>query len=223
VRASVFYAILVLILQALFWNVDDTTASRFLPIVFAVVGLGAYWYAAHLWNREVVLYEQGFTYMQGSRMGQFRYTEIVRVEPDVQHLTLFGRFQRTGYHYKLITDADEILHITNLYSDIAKLVNRLEAFVTRDRLPLLQAALDAGNMVDVGAGLLLSKNGLEYNGRELFWHELTRQRIKAGQLIFATREDENWASIPVKELNNPVLLLAVLKQHTTTTSAPAQE
>lgn len=213
IRALIFYAIPVLILQALFWNVDDDTASRFLPVLFAAVGLAAFWYAAHFWNREVILYEHGFTYRQGSQLGQFRYVDIVRLQPDVSQMAILNIIQRTSFNYTLVTVDDEVLHITNLFSDIARLVARLEGYIIRDRLNIVQQAVNTGQAVDVGAGLCLSKTGLEYEGRELFWHEVGARNIKNGNLIIRTQDNQEWAAIPIMEVNNPMLLLAVLKQY----------
>src|SRR5262245_10808910 len=172
ILALIYYSILVFILQALFWNVDDNTASYFLPILFAAVGLAAFWYAAHFWNREVILYEHGFTYRQGSQLGQFRYADVVRLQPDVSRIAILKFIQQTNFNYTLVTVDDEILRITNLFTDIAKLVARLEGYIIRDRLSIVQHAINTGQAVDVGAGLCLSKTGLEYQGRELFWHEV---------------------------------------------------
>ena len=212
-RAALFYAIPVLILQALFWNVDTGTASRFLPALFAAAGLGAFWYAAHLWNREVILYENGFTYQQGSQIGHFRYGDIVRVQPDVQRIALLNRFQLTTYRYTLITDEDEILKISNLYSDIDKLINRLESAIVRHRLARIEGEVADGKAVGVGGGLRLSQTGLEYDGRELFWHEFGGQRVQNGNLILKTQDEAVWATLPVAELDNPVLVLNILKQY----------
>ena len=213
ILALIYYSILVLILQALFWNVDDNTASYFLPLLFAAVGLGAFWYAAHFWNREVILYENGFTYRQGSQLGQFRYADIVQLQPDVSRIAVLSFFQRTNFNYTLVTVEDETLRITNLYSDISKLVARLESYIIRDRLPMMQDAINTGQAIDVGASLCLSKIGLEYNGRELFWHEVGTRNIKNGNLVVRTHDNTEWAAIPIVELNNPVLLLAVLKYY----------
>jgi hypothetical protein len=213
VRALLLYALAVFMLEALFWNVDDNTASNFLPLLFAAVGLAAFWYAAHFWNREVILYENGFTYRQGSRLGQFRYVEIVRLQPDVSQLAILNMFQRTNFNYTLMTAEDEVLRITNLYSDIGKLIARLEGYIIRDRLALVQHAVNIGQAVDVGAGLCVSNTGLEYQGRELFWHEVGARSIKDGNLIVRTHDNQEWAAIPIAEVNNPMLLLTVLKQY----------
>ena len=79
-RGAIFYAIPVGVLQSLFWNVSTFTAQRFLPVVFAGIALGVFWYIAHLWNREIVLYEQGFTYLEGSRTG--RKFPVSKLQPE---------------------------------------------------------------------------------------------------------------------------------------------
>lgn len=217
IQSLILYAIPVLILQALFWNVEDGVAQRFLPLLFAAVGLGAFWYAAHFWNREVVLYEEGFSYRQGSQMGQFRYAEIARLQPAVSQFALLSRFQGENFNYQLVTIDDEILRISNLYSDIGKLITRLESYIARDRLVVLQQALNSGQIVDVGGGLQVSSRGLEYAGRELFWHEIGTRNIKGGILILRQKDNTEWANVPISDLNNPVLLLALLKQNAKST------
>ncbi|MDQ7034090.1 MAG: hypothetical protein Q9P01_04435 [Anaerolineae bacterium] len=97
------------------------------------------------------------------------------------------------------------------FSDIRKLVTRLEGYIARDRLLIIQQALDKGETVDVGAGLRLSKSGLNYEGRELLWQDVGKRNIKDGNLILRTQNNDEWARVPIAELNNPVLLLAVLK------------
>ena len=56
--AGVIYTFAVGIIQLVFWNVDDSIASIFIPLLFAGVVGGVLWYMLHHWNREVVLYER---------------------------------------------------------------------------------------------------------------------------------------------------------------------
>ena len=52
------------------------SVERMLLITIAAMGIATVvvgWYVAHLWNREVVLYERGFSYRQcGLRVGDVR-------------------------------------------------------------------------------------------------------------------------------------------------------
>jgi hypothetical protein len=220
-RGAILYAVPVLLLQILFWDVDTPAASIFLPISFGAVGLGVVWYIAHLWNREIILYERGFTYREGSRIGEFRYDQIVRVRQKIEQIALFGFLRITRYDYTLISAQDEKLRVNNLYSDIARLTANLDAWIARDRLPLLRAQIERDQPVWFGDALQLSRSGLQHHSSELFWRELSSYRVQGGKLLLR-QGDQVWASIPVTELENPVLLIALLKSFTSGRAAPSE-
>lgn len=212
-RGAIFYAVPVLLLQIAFWDVATPAASIFLPISFGAVGLGVAWYVAHLWNREIILYERGFTYREGSRIAEFRYDQIVRVRQKIEQIALFGVLRFTQYDYTLITSEDEKMRVSNLYSDIERLTASLDAWIARDRLPLVRAQIERDQPVRFGDALQLSRGGLQHDGSELFWHELSSYRVQGGKLLLH-KGAEIWAAIAVTDLENPVLLIALLKSFT---------
>lgn len=205
------YAVAVVIIQAIFWNVDDENAAVFVPILFAAVAGAVLWFMLHHWNREVVLYERGFSYRRGSITAYILYMNVVKLIQNLEKVSFLG-FSRTVYDYKLITDIDETLTIDNVYSNPDKLTRALEAFIARDRLPIMRHLIQTGKPASFSERLHISQEGIMLDDKDLFWQEFKGQRVKNGQLILQSQNDEAWATIPVDEIDNPVLLIALLKE-----------
>lgn len=211
IRAGIFYGVAVIVLQLVFFPVPDETAAIYLPIAFAAVAGVALWYMLHHWNREVVLYQRGFTYRQGSTTAYILYANVIKV---LQNIEVFGTgsFKRRFYDYKLVTDMDETLPITNVYSNPDKLTRLLEKFITRDRLQILEGRLAKGEHVNLAPDFTLTPQGILRADGELFWHEYRGARVKNGQITIASSRDETWATLPADSFDNPLLTLAALKQ-----------
>jgi hypothetical protein len=210
-QGAIFYAIPTGILQLLTLNLDDQTAATFLPFVFALIGVAVGWYILHLWNREVVLYEKGFSYRRGSVTAYFPYEKIVTMRQSIEKQS-FLAFSRTVYNYLLISDLDEELAINNLYSNTEKLTRSLDALIARARLPHIRQMIADGQAVPFSDGFRISREGLLHDERELFWHEFSAYRIQNSKLILQSKDNPEWAAIPLKIINNPPLLLALLKE-----------
>lgn len=211
-QGAVFYAIPTAILQLLTLNLDDATAAIFLPVTFALIAAAIAWYILHFWNREIVLYEKGFSYQRGSVTAFFRYENIVVLRQSIEKQSFFGIFSRTVYNYELITDLDEHLAINNLYAHTEKLTRSLDALIARDRLPHIRQLISSGQTANFREGFKLNREGILEGERELFWHEFSAYRIQGGRLILQSKDNPEWASLPLKEINNPPLLLALLKE-----------
>lgn len=209
--AGVIYTIAVGIIQLVFWNVADNIASIFIPILFAGLAGVVLWYMLHHWNREVVLYERGFSFRQGSSTAYILYMNVVKLVPNIEKNSFLG-FSWKVYDYKLVTDIDEILTINNVYSSIDKLTRVLESLVTRDRLPILRQKMQSGTAIPFNDSVSLSLEGITIDDKVLFWQEFKGQSVKNAQIILQSSDNDTWASIPVNELDNPMLLLVLLKE-----------
>jgi hypothetical protein len=210
IRGGIIYAAAVGLLQLIFLTVPDNIAGIFLPVLFAGVGLGVAWYVLHLWNREVILYEHGFSYREGSRLAQFFYGKILTVRQKAERVAYFGFIKRDLYTMTLISDQDEILTLNNVYSNIAELVSKLEAAITRARLPIAQARLQRNETLDFGA-LRVSQQGIETDSGSLTWGNFAGYKLEGKNMQLAARDNPTFAAIPVKQLDNVLLLLALLK------------
>lgn len=206
VQGGTVYVLAVIGLQILFLGVDRQTASVILPIAFASIAGGIFWYMAHLWNREVVVYEKGFTYRQGSRVGVFRYEQIVRLRVRAERLSLAGLWRRDVYDCLMTSEHDEVLRLNNTYGDIARLLNALEQAITQARLPVARAQLAQGQKLSFGV-LEMDNTGLATADAVLLWQDFQGYKVADGNLVF-----EGWQSVPLAEVDNLRLLVVLLKE-----------
>lgn len=214
-QAALVYTVGVIFIQLLFADASEGLMPFIVIALFAALSLAAGWYVLHLWNREVVLYERGFTYREGSNLGVFHYAEIVSVRQQAERVRYLGFWRRDLYRYTLRSQHDETLRLDNLYQQIAELGLRLEKAISATRLPLVEQRIEAGESVDFGGGLRLTRQGIELHeesgARELFWHELGGHSLQGGRLLLRRRDGQDWAAVPLDVLENLLLLLTMLK------------
>lgn len=210
-RAGVAYSIAVIVLQLLTWNVSDNVAAVFLPISYGGIAAAALWYVVHYWNREVVLYERGFTYREGSRTGQFYYKDITTVRQNIEDLSLGSLRLRTIYTYQMISRYDEQLTINNIYSETRNLINRLDSFIARERLPELREDLAQSKPIRFGDAFQLSQAGIGYEGKILAWDDVVSVRVRGGSLIIDSVSEEVWAVESVPDIDNVVIFIGLIK------------
>ncbi|MEM9953482.1 MAG: DUF6585 family protein [Chloroflexota bacterium] len=206
---GLIYALPVGLLQIIFFNQDTDLVAIFLPVTFAAIAGGVLWWVLHHWNREVVLYEKGFSYRQGSAIGYIRYANVVKMITNLEQIGFLG-LSRKVFDYRLMTDIDETLIINNVYSNVDKLTRALEAYVARDRLPIILGQLADGQTVNFGENLQIHAEGLILNDKQLAWTDFSGQRVKDGQLMILS-DDTTWDTIDVTEIDNPVLLITILR------------
>lgn len=218
----IIYAVPVFAMQAIFWTVENNIAAIILPILFALIGAGAFWFVAHHWNREVVLYERGLSYRQGSTTAYILYANVVKLIQNIERIRFAG-LSRTVYDYKLVTDIDETLIINNVYSSPERLTRSLDAFIARDRLPIIRHKITSGEDATFNDSLHINSEGIMLDERKLAWQDYKTQRVKQGELYIQSRDDDEWAVIAVTDIDNPVLFIAVLKERGQMPAGTAQE
>lgn len=206
IQGSLAYVGAVVGLQLLFWQADETLSAIALPILFAVVAMGIFWMLAHVWNRETVLYERGFSYRRGSQVGMFRYEQITVLALKAERVTTAGIWKRDVYHCQMWTEQDEQLSLNNLYGDIADLVTRLEIAITNARFPIVKAQFAQGERLQFGV-LALSLLGIDHEEASLAWENYTGYTLKGGMMAF-----HGWDSIPLENIHNLRVLLRLLKE-----------
>jgi len=191
-------------------------------ILMGAVSLVAGWPVLHLWNREVVLYDNGFSYREGARTVYFLYPEIKSLRQRGEQLAYFGGLiRRATFRFTLTTIRDERMTLTNLYKNVGQLGARLEAKIN----PLLARQIDQqitrGEQVPFSNTLRLSRDGLHEGGRDLPWTAFGGYKIQAGRLhLLAAPGDNDWFSLPLGDVDNIALLLALLKQAFQTPTSP---
>ncbi len=214
IPAGVVIGAVALALNFTLATVPDWWGPPLSTLIMALTALGTGWRALHFWNREVVVYERGFSYREGSRIVPFLYGEIASIRQRGERLAYFGGLVRLNrYQFTLTTARGESMTLTNLYRNIEKLGAQLEQKVYALLGPALQERLKQGEMIAFAADLKLNAAGLHHKGRELAWTDFAGYKVGGGQLNLLAAPDESvWLSLPLSEIDNIPLLLEFLKR-----------
>ncbi len=180
--------------------------------LMTTISLIAGWWVLHQWNREVTLYENGFTYREGSKTVFFTYAEIRSFRLRAERLRYFGGLlRRTIHRFTLLTVKDERIVLTGLYSRIAELGDKLEALIVAAQRPIATERLTRNERLNFSDTLTLSQQGLHEGGRELAWSALGGWKVERGSLILLEGQTE-WFRLPLPQVDNLALLIGLLKE-----------
>lgn len=184
-------------------------------LLTAFISLATGWRTLHFWNREVILYESGFTYREGGRTVYFLYEEIATIRQQGERLAYFGGLiRRAVYRFTLTTIRGETLTLTNLYRHVDRLIAQIERQVNPRLETRLAARLAAGEAVPFGEDLRLSSVGLLHSRGELPWNAFGGTRVANGHLIILRDPGaEEWVSLPLSTIDNIPILLKHLRTH----------
>jgi hypothetical protein len=212
--AVVISGVVSVILNVTLAEVDAWWGPALTVIIMAAVVLGLGWRVLHFWNREIVLYEEGFSYREGARPIFFLYHEVLSIRQQGQRLAYFGGLiRRNTYKFTLTTLRGEVMILDNTYVRIEELGANVEKKIYAVLEPYLKEEMAKGEKIPFSDTLRLSNNGLEEKGRELPWEEFDGYKISAGKLlIFAQPDTALWLSIPLPEVDNLPILVRWLKQ-----------
>lgn len=182
-------------------------------IVMAALALGVGWYLLHIWNREIVLYERGFSYREGSNTIFFLYAEVKSLRQRAEQLAYFwGLFRRIVYTITVITTSNETLVIHNFYKRMDELGARLEKQVNEALRPSVMRRLSVGETVAFADTLRLDGLGLHVDGQRIGWEAFGGYTIQNRQLQLLDRNGAVAAAIPLADLENVTLLLDILRE-----------
>lgn len=198
-------------------NVD---AWWVLPTVMTGAGLtaiGLGWYLLHYWHREVVLYQRGFSFREGSRTVFFSYSEVKWVGVRARRLAYFGGLiQRDYFRVDVVTYAGDSIAITPRYRRIAALATRLTEQVDRPLRAEVTARWARGEPIAFSPALALGPGGLvmtdDAGERALAWADLSGYKIGGGALTLTGAGGAPFASLPLDGLYNHALLIDLLKR-----------
>ena len=181
-------------------------------LIMGLLVLGCGWYVLHVWNREVILFEHGFSYREGSHTVFFVYTEIKSIRQRAERLRyLGGLVRRTVYRTTVRTVRDDVITLTNIYRRMDDLSVRLETLYNAVRRPVVEHLLRQGETVTFGAHLSLSAKGIIAGEHILTWTDFAGFRVQAGKLILMTTPESEWFSAPLEEIDNLMMLLDLLR------------
>jgi hypothetical protein len=182
-------------------------------VLMAGLALGLGWYVLHVWNREIILYERGFSYREGSKVVHFFYHEIRGVRLHAERLAYFGgRLHRNLYRFTVTTNEGETFTITNVYRRAAELGTKLTESLNQTLQPLVGARLKRGDSIPFSDSLQISAAGLHSGDRLLRWADYGGHRIGARQLTLLDGAGQVWYSAPLAEIENITLLLDLLRK-----------
>jgi hypothetical protein len=183
----------------------------------ALTALGLGWYVLHHWNREVVLYQRGFSFREGSQVVYFSYDEVKWLGISARRMAyLGGLFRRDRYRIAVVTWAGDRITITSLYQRAALLASRLTAQVDRPLRARVEAMWARGEAVGFSEALALSTQGIAWTNEDgvtqhLPWDDYGGYALGGGALMVQRRDGVAFARIPLDALYNPVLLIDLLK------------
>ncbi|NWF69529.1 MAG: hypothetical protein HXY40_10625 [Chloroflexi bacterium] len=181
-------------------------------VLMALLVLAFGWYIVHIWNREVILYEHGFSYREGSNTVYFTYGEIKSVRQRAERLRYFGGlWRRDVYQISVRTMRDEVITLSSMYRRVDELGLRLEKQFNTVRRPVVEEMLKRGESVPFGAALALTANGLTFDQHRLAWAEFAGFRAQGGRLLLLQKPAQEWQSLPLDEIDNLLLLLDFLR------------
>ncbi len=181
-------------------------------IMGVVTGLVA-WYVLHRWNREIILFQHGFTYREGSHTVEFFYAEIDSIRLRAEQRAYFGGLMRRNlYQFTVFTKQGETFTITNLYRRTAELGTRLQERVNQHLRVNLSRRLMQGEPLRFSDTLRLSLNGLHESGRDLPWDRFGGYRVHNRALTILDRDQQNWFSLPLWEYDNITILVELLRE-----------
>lgn len=208
------YAAGTLLINLVFLPVDASVALPAVVTLLAVLGLGVSWYLLHHWNREVVLFERGFSYREGSRTAYIAYADVRMVHLDARRIRYAGGLiTRTVKRFTLKTVHDELIVIRSVYRRMDELIARLESTVNAALRPRIKTQFGLGGDAAFGASLVLSASGLTADGQALAWADYGGHSIGGGHLTFKRKGGDTFASVPLDSLENETLLIELLNQH----------
>lgn len=196
------------------WNIPPDEAWIATIIVIMVAALLVGWWMLHLWNREVTVYRYGFSYRRGSQVAYIRYSQIRDLRQSGGLMTYFGGMIRHNtYRLHLTTDQDEFIVIDAIYERAEQLTRQIEAAITQTMLRVVRDDLARGERVRFGAGVAVSAQGVHHHAELIMWEAVGGYTLGGGALNIHTSAGEVWRRLPLAELVNVPLLVALLKAH----------
>ncbi len=214
------YAVGALLINLVFLPVEAGTALLPVVTLMALLALGVGWYLLHHWNREVVLFERGFSYREGSRTAYMPYADVRAVHLDARRVRYAGGLiQRTIKRFTVKTVNDEIIVIRDLYRRIDELITRMESAVNAVLRERIRTQFGLGGDAAFGPHVVVSAQGLRVDGQALAWADYLGYAIKGGRLTINRTGGTAFASVALDSLENETLLVELLTQYKPKTSS----
>lgn len=214
-------AVIWFVLTVALWQVEEGIAATITVAVITVFGLAAGWFIAHLWNREVVIYREGFTYRRGSQIAHIAYSDVYAVRQHGERLSYFGGLvRRSTLRFIVQTVEDEIISLTPLYIRIDDMTLKLEAAITEALEARVKEQIKNGERVPFGDSVSVSQDGLHAGGGNLTWADYGGYTVGQGRLTVAETGGASWHAFDLAAIDNLRLFVTLLKSQD---AAPADQ
>jgi len=205
------------------WSIQAVWIGPVVITVIAVSSLVIGWWILHQWNREIILYERGFTYREGSVDVPFAYAEVRGVRVRAEQLAYFGGLlRRVVYQVDITALSGDYIRVDNaIYRRVEDFAERLLAQVNTELRPLVVNKVQRGEPVAFADDLYLTNAGLRVNAAALQdadedallpWDDFGGFKIAQRQLMLQTRNGQTWYALPLRDVDNLTLLLDLLRQ-----------
>jgi hypothetical protein len=214
VLGGVAYFAVFVVLTIATLGVVSTVTDIIVPILYTVAALMILWTLAHYWNREVILFQYGFSYKQGSVVATFSYYQIKSFVLNIERIRYFGVFPFVQYRCVMTSEAGDIMTLNNVYKDVPKLIDTLEKLITELRLPITNAILEQGQTANFGDALGINKQGiLDLASNEtLAWNSYGGYQLDGKTLTIQAHPNTLWKTYPVSTFANLRLFVTLMKE-----------
>ncbi|MFW5696474.1 MAG: DUF6585 family protein [Phototrophicaceae bacterium] len=202
------------VVTLLLWDVEREQASVMTVLLLAAMALVVGWTLLHFWNREVLIYEHGFTYRLGSGVIRVPFSEVVSLRGrGVRRSYLSGLVERTSYRFTVRTNQNTQIVLGDMYARIEQMSLHLEHGINQVMRPRVERQLESGVRVPFSDELMISDSGLHVHGQLLPWSDLSSFCIHNGMLLFIIEDSPEfsvWYRTPLAQVDNLRLLVDLL-------------
>jgi hypothetical protein len=211
-------------------EIDAFWVAPFVVVTVGLMGLVIGWWVLNQWNREVILFQKGFTYREGSEDVRFAYTEIVSIRLRAEQLAyFFGLYRRIIYRITLRMRSSDIVILDNTYSRVEQLGDQLNKHIFEHVRPTVHDKLNNGEPVYFSDDVYLTTEGIHVDPNAvdpadaqnltLPWAEFSGYKAAQRHLNFLLPDSTVWYAVPLSEIDNLILFLEILREK----QAPKQE
>ena len=202
------------VVTLLLWDVEREQASVMTVLLLAAMALVVGWTLLHFWNREVLIYEHGFTYRLGSGVIRVPFSEVVSLRGrGVRRSYLSGLVERTSYRFTVRTNQNTQIVLGDMYTRIEQMSLHLEHGINQVMRPRVERQIESGVRVPFSDELMISDSGLHVHGQLLPWSDLSSFCIHNGMLLFIIEDSPEfsvWYRTPLAQVDNLRLLVDLL-------------
>lgn len=216
VIGGIVYGAFAMVINLALLPLPPETASIIVIILLAIFALAVGWGILHFWNREVILFERGFSYREGSREVYINYTDVHATHLHAERIRYVGGLiTRNVRRFTVKTRQDEVIVLNgSIYRKIDTLIDRMEKLINEPLRVHIGQALANGQSVPFGDSLSITADAITLTGegRSLAWNEYAGYGVSGGALNIRAADATNWASIPLDAIENVALLVEILNR-----------